>query len=228
MARMARVVVAGVPYHVTQRGNRRQNVFFHAGDYGLYVALLRKHCDQWATRIWAYCLMPNHVHVIVVPTQIPGLARAMGDTHRAYTRHVNHREDWRGYLWQGRFASYPMDERHLLAAARYIELNPVRAGLCTSAEEWPWSSVHAHLAAQDDRLIDAAALLALVPDWRSYLSEPVDDVMSKALRRHSRTGRPLGSQCFVEALEGATGRRLTKQKSGPKGPWKHQRRPSDS
>lgn len=227
MARMARVVVAGVPYHVTQRGNRRQNVFFHADDYRRYVALLRAHCDKWATRIWAYCLMPNHVHLIAVPAEAQSLARAIGDTHRAYTRHVNLREDWRGYLWQGRFASYPMDERHLLAAARYIELNPVRAGLCSSADEWPWSSVHAHLASRNDTLVDAAALLSLVPDWRSYLAAGVDEAMSSALRRHTKSGRPLGSQSFVEALEYATGRRLTKRKTGPKGPCNYQPRATD-
>ena len=121
MARFARVVAPGYPHQVTQRGNRRQQVFFCEEDYQVYIELMREWCAKHAVEIWAYCLMPNHVHLIAVP-QIPeGLFPSIGKAHRRYTRHVNFREWWRGYLWQGRFASFVMDERHCLCAARYIE-----------------------------------------------------------------------------------------------------------
>jgi len=118
MARWARVVVPFVPHHVTQRGTRRQTVFFRDEDYEAYLRLMREWCDREAVAVWAYCLMPNHVHLVVVPETETGLARAIGEAHRRYTRAVNFREGWRGYLMQGRFASCPMDEDYLLAAVR--------------------------------------------------------------------------------------------------------------
>src|SRR3989337_4593233 len=129
MARLARVVAPGLPHHLTQRGNRRQETFFCEEDYRTYIRLVAEWCREYKVDVWAYCLMPNHVHMIVVPETENGLRRAIGEAHRLYTRHINFREGWRGHLWQGRFASYPMEENHLLATARYVELNPVRAGL---------------------------------------------------------------------------------------------------
>ena len=96
MARLARVVVPGFPHHVTQRGNRRQLTFFCDGDYEIYLGLMAQWCWAWGVEVWAYCLMPNHVHLIVVPESEEGLCRAIGEAHRRYTRHVNFREGWRG------------------------------------------------------------------------------------------------------------------------------------
>ncbi len=115
MARIGRVVVPEIPHHITQRGNRRQKVFFQASDYESYISLLREWCNRYSVEIWAYCLMPNHVHIVAVPHTEKGLSRAIGEVHRRYTRMINFREKWRGYLWQGRFTSYPMDERYLMA-----------------------------------------------------------------------------------------------------------------
>ena len=129
MARLARLVIPGLPHHVTQRGNRRQQTFFNDGDYAAYLELMAEWCREEGVEIWGYCLMPNHVHLIAVPKTEDGLRRAIGEAHRRYTRRINFREKWRGYLWQGRFASFIMDEPYLLAAARYVELNPVRAKL---------------------------------------------------------------------------------------------------
>ena len=137
MARMARVVIPNIPHHVTQRGNRRQQVFFSEADYQCYKNLLAEYCVRDNVKVLAYCLMPNHVHLILVPGCEEGLRKAIGETHRRYTRYVNFREGWRGYLWQGRFASFPMDEHHLWAAVRYVELNPVRAKLSALPQEWP-------------------------------------------------------------------------------------------
>jgi putative transposase len=221
MARWARVVVPSVPHHVTQRGNRRQDVFFREGDYQAYLRLMREWCDKEAVAIWAYCLMPNHVHLVAVPETEAGLARAIGEAHRRYTRQVNFREDWRGYLWQGRFASCPMDEQYLLAAVRYVERNPVRARKAKHAWDYRWSSAAAHVQGEDDVLVKVRPMLGRVADWAEYISQEPTESEASALRLHNRTGRPLGSDGFVEHLERLLGRRLKPQKPGPKGPWKH-------
>src|SRR3954469_23445629 len=153
MARLARVVAAGLPHDVAQRGNRRQTVFFGDDDYEAYRMLLSEGCRAAGVAVWAYCLMPNHVHLILVPSDADGLRAALGEAHRRYPRHVNFRENWRGFLWQGRFASFPMDEAYLLACARYVELNPVRARLARRARDWPWSSARAHIGGKDDGLV---------------------------------------------------------------------------
>jgi REP element-mobilizing transposase RayT len=133
MARIARIVVPAVPHHVTQRGNRRQAVFFGEDDYRAYLALLSEYAGKAGVRVWAWCLMPNHVHLMLAPPSAEALRAALAEAHRRYSRLINFREGWRGYLWQGRFASCPMDEAHALAAARYIELNPVRARLAATS-----------------------------------------------------------------------------------------------
>ena len=137
MARLARVVVPGMPHHVTQRGNRRQETFFRDDDYQAYLELMAEFCGQHGVEVWGYCLMPNHVHLIAVPKSEDGLRRAIGEAHRRYTRRINFREGWRGHLWQGRFASFVMDDDYLLAAARYIELNPVRARMVRKVHRYP-------------------------------------------------------------------------------------------
>jgi len=216
MARLARVVAPGCPHHVTQRGNRRQQTFFCDADYRAYLNLMAEWCGRCGVEIWAYCLMPNHVHLIATPETAQGLRRAIGEAHRRYTRQVNRREDWRGYLWQGRFASFPMDQPHLLMAARYIELNPLRARLAGWAADYPWSSARAHLAGRDDGLVKAAPLLALVDDWAGFLGAGPDAAEAETLRRHARSGRPLGGDGFVTALEARLRRELAPRKRGPK------------
>ena len=216
MARLARVVAPGLPHHVTQRGNRRQEVFFGDDDYEAYKALVAEHCAGAGVAVWAYCLMPNHVHLILVPSDEDGLRAALGEAHRRYTRAVNFREGWRGYLWQGRFASFVMDERHLLAAARYVELNPVRAGLVKQARQWRWSSARAHLKGADDGLATVAPLLELAGDWKTFLAGGLEAAELDAIRAHERSGRPLGSDAFLEGLEARLGRPLKKRKAGRK------------
>ena len=165
MARMPRLVVPGYPHHVTQRGNRRQQTFFSAEDYQAYIRLLAEARDDAGVQIWSYCLMPNHVHLVVVPARPDSLADFFKEAHRRYTRIINLREGWRGHLWQERFHSFVMDEQHLRAAVRYVELNPVRAKLCHRAEQWAWSSARAHLNSADDALLTAAPMLARVSNW---------------------------------------------------------------
>ncbi|HUT93697.1 MAG TPA: transposase [Thermoguttaceae bacterium] len=218
MARLARVVVPGMPHHVTQRGNRRQQTFFCDDDYQAYLDLMAQWCGEHKVEVWAYCLMPNHVHLIVVPKTEDGLRRAIGEAHRRYTRRVNFREQWRGHLWQGRFASFVLDEPHLLACARYVELNPVRARLATAPSEYRWSSARAHIKRKDDCLVKVGPLLALAKNWRRLLTSAATEEQIKAFGEHERTGRPLGDDAFQKRLEKKLGRVLRRQKPGPKKP----------
>jgi len=215
MARIARVIAAGYPHHVTQRGNRRQQTFFNDEDYAVYLELLSEWTRKHNVSVWAYCLMPNHVHLIAVPATQDGLARAIGEAHRRYTRRINFREGWRGHLWQERFASFPMDEKHLLAAVRYVEMNPVAAGLVEAPEQYRWSSARAHVEGKVDQLVEVAPLIELAGNWRDYLrlSEESD---VRSIHLHEKTGRPLGCATFIEALENQLARLLSPQKPGPK------------
>jgi putative transposase len=219
MARLARVIAPGFPHHVTQRGNRRQTTFFRESDYAAYVELLAEQCRRYAIRIWGWCLMPNHAHLIAVPAGESGLRLAIGKTHLHYTRRVNFREGWRGHLWQGRFDSYPMDDAHLWQAARYIDLNPVRAGLVGAPEEWPWSSAVGRILQRPDPLVDADCPLLRAREaanWGDFLAAGLGEEDLEALRRHERTGRPLGSAAFVERISQVVGRALAPKRAGRK------------
>ena len=214
MPRIARVVAPGVPHHITQRGNRRQRTFFNEEDYRAYIRLMAMYCTHYGVDIWAYCLMPNHVHMMMVPRAVFSLSRAVGEAHRRYTLRINRRNGWTGYLWQGRFSSFPLDGSHLLNAARYIELNPLRAGLAASPGEYVWSSARAHLLGEDDHLVKSTPLLDIAGNWRELLSAGIGREEAGELRLHSRTGRPLGDDDFVEQLEALTGRELKRKKPG--------------
>jgi putative transposase len=200
MPRRARFTVPGLPHHVTQRGNRRERTFFSDGDYYLYKKYLAAACADVGTALWAWCLMPNHVHLVLIPSSARGLGATMGRAHARYTRALNAREDWVGHLWHGRFYSFVMDEPHLLACARYVELNPVRAGLAKRAEDWPWSSARAHLGGYADGLTDPRPLLERWPDWQGLLDVPVDEDTLRAIRGRERNGRPWGDEAFLERL----------------------------
>ncbi len=215
MARIARVVAPGYPHHITQRGNRRQTTFFCDEDYLAYIDLLAEWCRKYQVDIWAWCLMPNHVHLIAVPQTEDGLARAVGEAHRRYTRRINFREKWRGHLWQERFSSFPMGESHTLAATRYIEMNPVAAKLVANPQDYRWSSARAHLEGKDDGLVKVAPLLEMVGDWRKFLALTTDEDVD-LFHRHERTGRPLGSESFLDHLEQQFNRTFRPQKPGPK------------
>jgi putative transposase len=217
MARIARVTAADIPHHITQRGNRRMPTFFKDEDYQAYLELLREWCLKCHVEIWAYCLMPNHIHLIAVPDSDDGLRRGIGEAHRRYSRMINLRENWQGHLWQGRFFSFPLGENYLLATARYIEMNPVRARLAQEPHLWRWSSARAHFAGVDDELVKVSPLLELAGDWKLFLSSGGEEDKMNHIRRHERTGRPLGSDGFVEKLESTLERALKRQKPGPKG-----------
>jgi len=227
MARLARIVIPGVAHHVTQRGNRRQPVFFCDDDRSLYLGLLREGCAAAQVRCLAWCLMDNHIHLILVPEQADSLRAALAEAHRRYTRHVNFREGWRGYLFQGRFASYPMDDAHLMAAVRYVEQNPVAARIVARAEDWRWSSARSHVAGRrnrDDPLTDVAALGAQVANWRAMLRHGLEAgevdaprvSLAEAIEARLRTGRPLAAEDWIARQECALGRKLMPGRPGPK------------
>ena len=212
MPRFRRLVVPGYPHHVTQRGVRRQTVFFEEGDYEEYLRLAAEMLDQSDVSFWAYCLMPNHIHAVVLPGAESSLAKFFSVLHRRYARRTNRLHDWQGHLWQERYFSVVMDEAHTVAAMRYVELNPVRAGLCSAAHEWPWSSARGNLGHSDDPLIDRRGSSKLVSNWHDYLDLGEDPRQVNALRKLTRIGRPDGSDDFVESIELKTGRVVRKRK----------------
>lgn len=182
-----------------------------------YIDLLSKAARKAKAKIWCYCLMPNHVHMVIVPSDADGLRRTFGDAHRRYTGHINARLKVTGHLWQGRFGSVVMDEEHLANAVRYVSLNPVRAGLVKRAQDWKWSSVAAHLKGENDHLVKVRPVLSRYGDFKAFLSQQIDDEEAYAkLRQSETTGRPLGDDKWIEKLEKLTGRQLKPQKRGPK------------
>ena len=220
MARLARVVLPGVWHHVTQRGNRRQTIFFNDGDRRLYLELLRRHCFKHAVVLTGYCLMSNHVHLLLVPPKETSLAVALGAAHTDYARWINLRLGETGHFWQSRYFSCPLDGAHQWEALRYVELNPVRAGLVKSAIEWPWSSAVAHLVESDTRglvdLVDWKRRWS-ADTWRRTLEHGVADAaLFERIREATRTGRPAGSEAFLSKAERLCGRLLRQRKRGRK------------
>jgi putative transposase len=216
MARLARVVVPGHPHHVTQRGNGRARTFFGDEDYALYRDLLASHCRAAEVEIWAWCLMPNHVHLILVPSDPDGLRRALSRVHRAYAGVIQARRKRTGHFWQGRFGAVAMDEAYLAAALRYVSLNPVRARLVERAQDWRWSSTRAHLRGKDDGLTAREPVRDIVPDFAGLLSGAPEQNLFDSLRAAESIGRPLGSDRFLARIERLTGRVFKPGKRGPK------------
>jgi len=216
MARMARVVVPGFPHHVTQRGNRRAVVFDDDQSRALYLALMGRHARRFGVDVWAYCLMTNHVHWVVVPRSEKSLAQCFGGAHTRFTLAVNAERVETGHLWQNRFFSCPLDEAHLWAAVRYVERNPLRARMVDRAEDYPWSSARGHCGLKPDSILAADfPPPGVVNNWREWLQDE-DEPLSNLVRRQTQTGRPCGSTAFVERLEALLKRGLQPQKVGRK------------
>jgi putative transposase len=216
MARLARFIIPGIPHHVTQRGNGRQQTFFGDDDYMLYRDLLREHAAAHGVSVWSWVLMPNHVHLILVPEAEDSLRACLSKVHRLYAGHIHAREKRTGHFWQGRFGCVAMDELHLLAAIPYVALNPVRARLVTRAEQWRWSSVHAHLnPAKGDGITETLPVLDRVGDFATLIGAGEDEIVSHTLRRAETIGRPLGDGAFMEWVEAKLGRDARPKRRGP-------------
>lgn len=216
MARLARIVLPGLPHHVTQRGNRREQIFFSDNDYDAYLDMLREALEVSNSEVWAWCLMPNHVHLIVVPSDEDGLRKTVANVHRRYSRLINSRNKWTGHLWQGRFSSVVMDEEHLYRAIAYVILNPVRAKLVKDPEDWRWSSIHVHLGKAEDGITSIDAVKARVDDFNAFINQAFNDDLFTPLRKSEIIGRPLGSDRFLSGLESQLGRTVKPGKRGPK------------
>ena len=215
MARLARSIFAGHPHHVTQRGNGRAQVFFDDSDYLLYRDLLAEYCTAAGVALWAWVLMPNHVHLVLCPGDTDGVRRALAPVHRRYAGHVHARLKRTGHFWQGRFGCVAMDEDHLGAAVGYVLMNPVRARLVVRAADWRWSSIHAHLGSPDG-VTDTGPVSTRFPDLPGLLAAAEDEARTRRLRQAETIGRPLGDADFIASLERISGRALVPRKRGPK------------
>lgn len=218
MPRLARTVFAGIPHHITQRGNRREDIFFTDEDRNHYLDWLKVYSQKHGVDILAYCLMTNHVHLVAIPQAEDSLQRALKPLHMRYAQMINRKHSWNGHLWQGRFFSSPLDLEYLWAAIRYVERNPVRARIVKSAEQYPWSSAAAHCQLTDDIVLTRKAIwlkqIDQIADWRIWLAE--EDMPDKldVLRRHTNKGLPCGSKSFVTKLEKLAGRTLQSRPPG--------------
>jgi putative transposase len=216
MARLARVVIPGLPHHVTQRGNGGARTFFSDEDYVFYRDLLIEHSRAAQVEVWAWCLMPNHVHLILVPHDADGLRRTLAPVHRHYAGFIHARRKRTGHFWQGRFGAVVMDEDYLAAALRYVALNPVRARLVDRARDWPWASTRAQLGGKGDGLTRLDPIRERFPRFADLLELGPDDEAFAKLRQAESIGRPLGDAAFMRKVERTTKRILRPAKRGPK------------
>jgi putative transposase len=219
MARLARVIAAGVPHHVTQRGNAQRSILQNDIDRKVYLDLLQQGMQLHLVELIGYCLMSNHVHIIAIPPKTDALARTLKDTHGRFAAYWNAAHQSTGHVWQGRFYSCPLDEVHLWEALRYTELNPVRASLVQTAKDWNWSSATAHCCPATEGTWIAMQTWRSrwsYATWTDFLHAGQTQSKLAAIRHNTHTGRPLGSADFISAMEKQTKRRLTLQKPGPK------------
>lgn len=212
MPRQPRAVFAGYPHHITQRGNRREPVFFDDADRLVYLAWLKEYADQHQVEVLAYCLMTNHVHLIAIPSTDDGLQQTLKPLHMRYAQRFNRQREWSGHVWQGRFFSSPLDDAYFWTALRYVECNPVRAGIVERAEDYCWSSAAAHCGMRPDALIKPAThwhqRLEMVSNWSNWLAQADDESALNTLRSHANKGLPCGDEGFVAKLGGMVGRSL--------------------
>ena len=217
MARLPRVVVLDVPHHVTQRGNARQVVLSSDADRITYLELLREYAQLYGLGLLGYCLMSNHVHLIVVPHVPEALSQSLRQAHGRYASYWNARYGSTGHVWQGRFYSCPLDEPHLWKALRYVELNPVRAKMVEAADTWRWSSAAAHCGLTNpDPILEMERWQKrwTAGAWSQFLADGESATEMRELRHSTHTGRPLGGEEFMAALEELTLRRLIPRKGG--------------
>jgi putative transposase len=218
MPRVARIVVPGLPYHVTHRGNRRGEIFFSSGDREDYLRRLARAGERHGLELWAYCLMMNHVHLIVRPEGQHSLARTIGEVHGRHALTLHRARGWNGHLWANRYYSAPLDTVHLWAAVRYVERNPVRAGLVDQAEIYAWSSARAHCGfAPEGPLSPRRPFPGAVGNWQAWLAGECEPEMDRTIRSNTATGRPMGSPDFVARLERLLGRSFSPARRGR--PW---------
>ena len=209
MPRTARVIVPDQPHHVTQRGNRRADVFFTPEDRERYLALLADYAGRYGIEVMGWCLMTNHVHLVLVPPDREALGAALRPLHMRCAQEVNRRQGWQGHLWEGRFYSCVLDEGHCQAALRYVEQNPLRAGLVLRAEDYPWSSAAGHCGLREEPLLSSRFVADMPPEeWREQLALRLEEGQVSALRARTHSGLPYGDAEFLARVSGLVGREL--------------------
>jgi len=212
MARYARPVYAGIPHHITQRGNRRETMFFNDENRRAYLDWLNAYCTKHLVEVAAYCLMPNHVHIVAIPQTTNGLERVFRGLHTRYAQYINRRLGWSGHVLQGRYFSSALDEAHFVAAVRYTERNPVRAHMVQRAQDYRWSSAASHCGLRNDTLVATSAIAGggfpMTIEWMAWLAETGDPPQLDALRRHIDGNLPCGDKEFVGQLATLAGRDL--------------------
>ena len=195
MPRTARASVGGICYHVINRGNARAEVFRHPGDYQAFVALLRESTERVKVRVLAYCLMPNHFHVAVWPRADGDLSRWMQWLLTAHVRRHHRHYGSSGYVWQGRFKAFPIEQdAHLLTVLRYMERNPLRAGLVARAEDWLWSSLREWGRA--GTFLDAGPV-PRPADWVAWVNEAMTEGDVERIRHSVNRGTPFGIEAWA-------------------------------
>jgi len=216
MPRIARVCAINYPHHITQRGNNKETVFFDDEDRKFYLRILSKYRDEWNFEIWAYCLMNNHIHLLVVPREEESLAKGIGITNLVYTQYFNRRYNRSGRLWQNRFFSTVIEEdTYLWAVARYIENNPVRVNIVKKAEDYPWSSARAHLLKTKDSTLSGKSWLEenKINAYLDFLRKD-DNLVDNRIRKGTSTGRALGQEEFIKSIGDIIGRGIFVKRVG--------------
>lgn len=216
MARQARIVIPNTAHHITQRGNRGEPVFFEKGDYQAYLNILLEQCERFHVSLYSYCLLPNQIHLIVEPQEPELLARAIGETHRRYSVLINERNNWSGHLFQNRFFSYPCDEQNTLRAARFIETLPVTMKIAPKPENYLWSSAKSRIKIVENTFLKPFRSFHAIHNWAEYLDRPMDPTEMNKIQLHLQTGRPRGSDLFLDNIETLIGRKVRPQKRGRK------------
>lgn len=222
MPRAARLVLPGIPLHITQRGVNRAAIFLDDQDCLHFLSVLHAALAKHDVALHAYVLMDNHVHLLATPPDADSLARAMRLSGQHYVRYFNHRHGRIGTLWQGRFKScLVQDARYLLQVIRYIELNPVRAAMVETPQGYRWSSVHAHLGASDPLVTEHLAFLAMGHTrearsaWHAaWLREAIDDEEVARIRHYILQERALGNPRFQHMVEKTLGRHAAVRANG--------------
>ena len=211
MPRIARVVGIGLTHHITQRGNYQQKIFLNHADKKQYLAWIEEYSKKFSLTIVAYCLMDNHVHFIAIPEKEDSLARTFNTSHMRYSQYFNKKIDKTGHLWQGRFNSCVLDEKHFICAVKYVERNPVRAKIVVKPWDWEWSSARAHIG-EGESIVTLKDIFELIDipknSWEEYIEEKEDENIVTNIKKYTLTGRPLGSDLFIKRLEEKFGRRL--------------------
>ncbi|NQT29699.1 MAG: transposase [Candidatus Saganbacteria bacterium] len=195
MARLPRIVAVGYPHHLTQRGNNKQEIFLDDDDCNKYLSFLSEYCRKYKLVILSYCLMPNHIHLLAVPEEKFSLAKTIKCTHMRYAQYVNKKVNACGHLWHRRFHSCVLNQRHLFAAARYIERNPVRAEIVKEAWVWEWSSARYHIGKEKKNEIITGNLFDYInvkPSyWKECLKMYEKERYIQKIRKHTKRGHTL-------------------------------------